>query len=511
MFSSVNSVALFGMDACMVCAEADLSEGGLPVFEMVGFLGSEVKESRERIRTAMKNSGYLIPPKRITVNLSPADLRKSGSSFDLAVALSLLMSMGIFPPERLEGTVVAGELSLSGEVKQVTGILPMVLEAKKRGYKKFILPEVNALEGGAVSDMEVIGVSSLKQVVSYLQEGEDIAPTTVSLEDKLMERREAGADFADVSGQALVKRGMEIAAAGMHNILMIGPPGSGKSMMAKCIPSILPPLSVSECLEISKVYSVAGLLGEDGLVMQRPFVAPHHTISPQALAGGGVVPRPGAVSLAHRGVLFLDEFPEFHTQTLEILRQPIEDKVVHIQRAQGACTFPTDFLLCAAMNPCKCGYFPDRNRCNCTQVQVKKYLSKISGPLLDRIDICVEASEIGFNELIRENAKEEPSENIRQRVVDAVEIQKKRFEGTKLRFNSDIGVKEMRKYCSIGQEEEKLLEKVFSKMGFSARGYHRVLKTARTIADLDHSDEINTTHISEALGYRGIDRRYWSA
>ena len=252
-------------------------------------------------------------------------------------------------------------------------------------------------------------------------------------------------------------------------------------------------------------------MGEDGLVMQRPFVAPHHTISPQALAGGGVVPRPGAVSLAHRGVLFLDEFPEFHTQTLEILRQPIEDRVVHIQRAQGACTFPTDFLLCAAMNPCKCGYFPDRKRCNCSQIQVKKYLSKISGPLLDRIDICVEASEIGFKELIGENIREESSENIRQRVVDAVEIQNKRFVGTKMRFNSDIGVKEIKKYCTIGTEEEKLLEKVFSKMGFSARGYHRILKTARTIADLDHSDEINTTHISEALGYRGIDRRYWSA
>ena len=511
MFSSVNSVAIFGMDACMVCAEADLSEGGLPVFDMVGFLGSEVKESRERIRTAMKNSGYMMPPKRITVNLSPADLRKSGSSFDLAVALSLLTSMGIIAAEKLTDTVVAGELSLSGEVKSVAGILPMVIEAKMRGFKKFILPEENALEGGAVSGIEVIGVSSLKQTVHYINESEIIAPTQVSLEERLREKRESGADFADVSGQALVKRGMEIAAAGMHNILMIGPPGSGKSMMAKCLPSILPSLSVSECLEISKVYSVAGLLGEDGLIMTRPFVSPHHTISPQALAGGGRIPRPGAVSLAHRGVLFLDEFPEFQTQTLEILRQPIEDRVVHIQRAQSSCTFPTDFLLCAAMNPCKCGYYPDRKRCSCSGLQVKKYLSKISGPLLDRIDICVEANEISFTELIGEQIKEESSEKIRERVMNAVEIQNKRFEGTALRFNSDISVKDIKQYCSIGTDEEKLLEKIFSKMGFSARGYHRILKTARTIADLDGSDDIKNRHISEAIGYRGIDRRYWSA
>ncbi|MCR5526760.1 MAG: YifB family Mg chelatase-like AAA ATPase [Lachnospiraceae bacterium] len=511
MFSSINSVALFGMDARMVTAETDLSTGGLPVFEMVGFLGSEVKESKERIRTAMKNSGYLIPPKRITVNLSPADLRKSGSSFDLAVAISLLCAMGVIPEEASSATVAAGELSLSGEVKPVSGILPMVFEARKNGFKRFILPAANAAEGGAVEGIEVVGVHDLEETVAYLSGSKTIEPTSISLEAILNEERIPEADFRDVSGQIGARRGLEVAVAGMHNILMIGPPGSGKSMMAKCLPSILPPLSADECLEISKVYSVAGLLGAEGLVTERPFVSPHHTISPQALAGGGNIPRPGAVSLAHRGVLFLDEFPEFQRQTLEILRQPIEDHEVHIQRTQGSCTFPTDFLLCAAMNPCKCGYYPDRNRCSCSGPEIQRYLSKISGPLLDRIDISVETSEIGFSELSgKTGSAGESSEKIRERVVDAAEIQRKRFEGTGLRFNSDIGVRELKRFCAIGPEEEELMKTVFETMGLSARGYHRILKTSRTIADLAHSDTIKQEHIAEAIGYRGIDRRYWN-
>ncbi len=510
MFSSINTVALYGMNAIMIAAEADISAGGLPVFEMVGFLGSEVKESRERIKTAMKNSGYILPPKRITVNLSPADVRKSGSSYDLAVAFSLLSSMGIVLGKNLEKTAVAGELSLSGEVKAITGVLPMVIEAKQNGCDRFIVPADNAMEGAAVEGIKIIGVKNLQEAVAYINEETEIEATSFSLKDALAKPQVSDADFSSVHSQSAARRGIEVAVAGMHNILLIGPPGSGKSMMAKCIPSILPPLTVDECLEISKIYSVAGLLGKEGIVTKRPFVSPHHTISPNALAGGGKIPKPGAVSLAHRGVLFLDEFPEFNMSSLEILRQPIEDKVIHVQRTAGACVFPTDFLLIAAMNPCKCGYFPNRKKCSCTPVQINKYLSKISGPLLDRIDICVESSEIKFDELMAAADEEESSEKIRERISDAVEIQSKRYEGTKLHFNSDIGIREIKLYCKLGLKEERLINSSFKKSCLSARGFHRLLKTARTIADLDHSDRIKCRHLSEAIAYKEIDRRYWN-
>ncbi|SKB90084.1 magnesium chelatase family protein [Lachnospiraceae bacterium] len=511
MFSSIHTMSINGMAVQEIQAETDLSEGGLPVFEMVGFLGSEVRESRERIRTALKNSGFLLPPRRITVNLSPADVRKSGTSFDLAVAASLLCAMGIIDQKELEDTVIAGELSLSGEVRRVNGILPMARKARDAGYKRFIVPKDNAMEGGAVEGIEVIGLSGLKQMVDYLTGSEKVESTVFSVEERLGNRSDTADDFSSIQGQAAVRRAMEVAVSGMHNIMMIGPPGSGKSMMAKCLPSILPPLSPEECLEISEIYSVSGLLGKDGLKTERPFISPHHTASAVSLSGGGKNARPGQISLAHRGVLFLDELPEFDRQTIEILRQPLEDRKICIARANGTYTFPADFLLATALNPCKCGYYPDRNRCTCSENEVHNYLSRISRPLLDRIDICVEAREVSFAELAHADRMPEPesSESIRGRVEDAVKIQKKRFEGSNLRFNADIRPSDIRKYCAIGVKEEHFMEKAFHKLGLSARAYHRILKCARTIADLDHKDKISTDHIAEAVGYRAIDRRYW--
>ena len=510
MFSSINTVSLNGMDARIVHAEADISDGGLPVFEMVGFLAGEVKESKERIKTALKNSDFLIPPKRITVNLSPADMKKSGSAFDLPVAISLITSMGLIPPESLETVCMAGELSLSGEVTRINGILPMVMEARDKGFSCFLVPFANRDEGGAASGIRVIGVRTLKEAVEYLRGDIDLPPSSVSVSELLKKHESYDSDFSLIMGQKMLKRGIEVAVAGMHNILMIGPPGSGKTMAAKCIPTILPPLREDECLEISRIYSIAGSLGPEGLVLSRPFVSPHHTITAQALAGGGSTPRPGSISMSHRGVLFLDELPEFNRSALEILRQPMEDRVIHISRASGSFTFPADFLFAAAMNPCKCGYYPDRNRCSCTEPEIRKYLSKISQPLIDRIDICVEASEIDFEDLQQKSEHNESSEEIRARVTDCVEIQKKRYSGTPIRFNADLKPKDLKKYCSIGPKEEQLLRSAFSSLGLSARAYSRVLKCARTIADLDHADQIQSTHLSEAIAYRSIDRRYWN-
>ena len=450
VFSKVSSAAICGIESRIIAVEADASNG-LPGFYMVGYLASEVREAADRVRIAMKNSGFGLAPKKVTVNLAPADLRKAGSGFDLPIAVAVLAAYGVIPQELLNGVLFAGELGLDGSVHGIHGILGMVLEAKRAGFQACVIPQQNLREGAVVEGIEVYGASQLKEVAEHFISAKDLPKAPIYIEETTAAKQtEQSPDFSDICGQEIVKRAAEIAAAGMHNLLISGPPGAGKSMIARRIPSILPPLSRDEALEISQIHSVAGILPQEGILKERPFRMPHHTITSAALTGGGNVPKPGEISLAHRGVLYLDELPEFQRETLEILRQPLEEGEVWISRNSGQYIFPADFMLVASRNPCKCGYYPDRSRCHCSEGEVRRYLHRISRPLLDRIDLHVEAQPICY-EALSSQKRTESSEEIRKRVLEAHRIQTKRYEGSRFKFNSQLTAAVLDQYYNLSE------------------------------------------------------------
>lgn len=507
MFSSVLSAAILGMEVCPVRVEADVNDG-LPSFSMVGYVSSQVREAQDRVRTALRNMQIALPPRKIVVNLAPADIRKEGAGFDLPVAAAVLGAMGYLPRQSVKDVLMLGELSLSGEVRGVSGVLPIVMKAREMGYKACVIPQENEREGRLVSGIPVIGVSSLEEMIQVCSAYDSWQETA---DEWKWEEEEPvyDVDFADIRGQETVKRAAVISASGLHNLLMIGSPGAGKTMIARRIPTIMPMLTPEESLEITKIYSIAGLLPSDKPVIRvRPFRSPHHTASPQALAGGGRIPRPGEVTLAHRAVLFLDELPEFSRASLEILRQPLEEKCIHLSRVHGVYTFPAAACVIGGMNPCPCGYFPDRNRCTCTEIDVRKYLHRISQALLDRIDLCTEVPAVTWEEM-NDASKGQTSAEVRELVTRTQQIQRERYKGTELVYNSDLCSRDIEKYCIVNEKGKKLIEQAFSRLSLSVRGYHRTLKVARTIADLEEADCITENHISEALAFRMIDKKYW--
>ena len=509
MLSIVKSMSLQGLDGFLVDVQVDVS-AGMPNWEVVGLPDATVKESKERVRTAIKNSGYEFESRRIVINLAPADKRKEGSFFDLPIAIGILLDFEDIMWQNLEDTVFIGELSLDGRLNKINGVLPMCIEAKKLGIKRVILPEENAKEAAIVTGLQVIGATNLREVVDYLNDVENIEPTKTDIQKIFKDKSKYKLNFSDVKGQENIKRALEIAAAGGHNVLMIGTPGSGKTMMARRIPSILPDLTFDEALEVTKIHSIAGLLSKDvPILLTRPFRSPHHTVTINSLIGGGNIPKPGEISLAHYGVLFLDELPEFNKNTLEVLRGPLEDREVTISRVNASLTYPCNFMFVASMNPCPCGFYGSKDKeCTCTPEAISRYMGKISGPLLDRIDIQIEVTPVKYQKIASEE-KIESSEVIKQRVDSARKIQLDRYKQYGIFSNSELTPSLSNIYCKLDLKSKEIIQNAFERLGLSARGYERILKVARTIADLDKKENIEAKHIAEAIQYRSLDRKYW--
>lgn len=507
MLATTNTLVISGINAIPVKVEVDI-QNGLPAFELVGLAQAALKEARERVKSAIKNSGFDFPNRKIIVNLAPADLKKEGSHFDLAIALGVLLASEQLQEMPDPNLFLAGELSLDGSLRPVPGILPMCLELlKSKPDCSFIIPPGNCQEAALVNEIKSLTAGNLHEVCSYLENNIDLP--AANRNEQIIRSDENIPDFADVKGQETAKRGMQVAAAGSHNILLIGPPGGGKTMLARRMPGIMPEMTREEVLETTRIYSVAGLLNPDHpLIDTRPFRAPHKNASSASIIGGGRIPRPGEISLAQNGVLFLDEFPEFSRDVLEALRQPLEDKVVTVARAQATHTYPADFSLIASMNPCLCGFYGSDLECTCTPLQIQKYLGRISGPLLDRMDLHVEVPRVNYDQL-RDRGSGESSAAMREKVMFAREIQKKRFARYKISLNSQMRPADVRKHCQLDEESETLLKNAFDKLKMSARAYDRILKVARTIADMEASDNIQLSHLGEALQYRSLDRKYW--
>lgn len=510
MLSIVKSMSLQGLEGFLVDVQVDVSSG-MPNWEVVGLPDATVKESKERVRTAIKNSGFEFQSRRIVINLAPADTRKEGSFFDLPIAIGILLDFQDIKWKNLEDTVFIGELSLNGNINKINGILPMCIEAKKLGIKRIILPEENAKEAAIVTGLEVIGASNLREVVGYLNEEIDIPKTETNVQKIFHEKHKYSLDFSEVKGQENVKRALEVAAARSGIMcLWCGTPGSGKTMLARRIPSILPDLTFEEALEITKIHSIAGLLSKDTpILLTRPFRSPHHTVTIHSLIGGGKIPKPGEISLAHFGVLFLDELPEFNKNTLEVLRGPLEDREVTISRVNASLTYPCNFMFVASMNPCPCGFYGSKDKeCTCTPEAISRYMGKISGPLLDRIDIQIEVTPVKYQKLAS-NEKIETSEEIKKRVDKARKIQLERYKEHGIFSNSELTPHLSNTYCKLDLKSREIIQNAFERLGLSARGYGRILKVARTIADLEEKENIEAKHIAEAIQYRSLDRKYW--